>query len=82
MKAWTLSRGSRYDGGTIISVHVSADSAQAALEAELKQHAEELADLRHADLYWDDDRFDMKQERPGYWRSSSDFICLQEWDAE
>lgn len=82
MKVWTLSRGSRYDGGTIVSVHTSADSGRAALDTELKQHADELADFRHADSWWDDDRFDMKEERPGYWRNNSDFIFLQEWEAK
>lgn len=81
MQVWILSRGCRYEGGYVVSVHLSADKGQAALQAELDSHAKEIESFRNEDSFWNDPRFDMAEIEPGYWSNSSDFIELREWEA-
>jgi len=80
MKVWILSTGSRYEGGSIISVHGSHESGQSALNAELLRHAIELKGYREEDPYWRKECYDMRETSPGVWTNKSDVISLREWD--
>lgn len=75
---YVVSSGARYEGGSVHSVHASRESAEAAACLLLKECADELAEFRREDSWWDDPRFEYRQVRPGYWENNTDFIVIEE----
>ena len=83
MKIFVVESGCRYEGGSAEGAFTSLDSAMELVNRKLKQHADELAEWRKVDAWWEPPDFDFKPHAsiPYRWENDSDYIIIREFEA-
>jgi hypothetical protein len=67
MKVWTLQRGCKYEGGSLYSVHATAEGARKAALKLIQEHSK---------------FYDYQQTDENSWIDGSDFIEVYGWEVE
>ena len=80
MKVYAVMQGSLYEGGDLHSIHASRESALAAVTSLLKESADELAEYRAEDSWWNDPRFEFSEVGADSWNNNGGFISIVEHD--